>query len=70
MVLLLAVVLGIACGLALGGSVGRLADLRLRGPLLFPLAIGLQVLAYPKGALPFTPSDRVATGLWLGSYVS
>jgi hypothetical protein len=65
---LLAVVLGVALGLALGGSLGRLADLRLRAPGLFPLAIGLQLLAYPSGILPFAVSDRVATGLWLGSY--
>jgi hypothetical protein len=68
-VLLLPVLVGVVAGLALGGSLGRLADLRLRAPALFPLAIGLQILAYPKGALPFAVSDRVATALWLASYV-
>jgi hypothetical protein len=69
MVLLLAVLVGVAVGLALGGSLGRLADLQLRAPALFAIAIALQVVAYPKGMLPFAVSDRIATALWLASYV-
>jgi hypothetical protein len=68
MVLALAAVVGVLVGLALGGSLGRLADLRLRSTWLFGFAFGLQVLAYPSGVLPWRTSDAVATGLWLGSY--
>jgi hypothetical protein len=68
MVLLFAVLLGMLAGLALGGSLSKLADLQLRGMPLFGVAIALQVLAYPSGVLPWSVSDTLATALWLGTY--
>ena len=68
MVLILGVLLGVVVGLLLGGSLSALADLQLRGMPLFGVAIGLQVLAYPSGVLPWHVSDTVATALWLGTY--
>ena len=68
MVLALAVVVGVLVGAAFGGRLGRLADLELRGRKLFAAAIALQLAAYPSGVLPWTISDRIATGLWLATY--
>jgi hypothetical protein len=68
MVLLLAVGLGIAVGLVLGGRLSRLADLRLRAVWLFYVAIGLQIVAFPSQTLPWSIGDRMAVGLWLLSY--
>ena len=68
MVLLLAVGLGIAVGWLLGGRLARLADLRLRAMWLFYVAIGLQIVAFPSQTLPWAVGDRLAIGLWLGSY--
>ena len=68
MVLALAVAAGVAVGWLLGGRLGRLADLRLRAMWLFYVAIGLQIVAFPSGALPWSVGDGVATGLWLCSY--
>jgi hypothetical protein len=65
MVLALGALFGVLVGLLLGGSLSRLADLRLRGLPLFGLAIGLQLAAYPPR---FAPPDRVATWMWLASY--
>ena len=59
MVLVFAIAIGIVVGLALGGPVGRLADLQLRGMPLFGVAIALQVLAFPSGELPVAgPGQR------------
>jgi Family of unknown function (DUF5317) len=68
MVLALAVVVGLLAGRLLGGRVAAIADLRLRWGWLFYVAIGMQVVAYPSGTLPWSVGDRVATGLWLASY--
>jgi len=68
MVLVFAVLLGMLVGLALGGSLSKLADLPLRGMPLFGVAIALQELAYPSGVLPWSVSDTLATALWLGTY--
>jgi hypothetical protein len=65
MVLALGAVVGVLVGFALGGSLSRLADLRLRALPLFGLAIGLQLVAYPP---VLAPPDGVATALWLASY--
>ena len=65
MVLALGAVLGILVGMALGGSLSRPADLKLRGLPLFGLAVGLQLVAYPP---VLQPPDRVATAMWLASY--
>lgn len=68
MVLVFAIAIGIVVGLALGGKVGRLADLQLRGMPLFAAAIALQVLAFPAGIFPWVVPDSAATVLWLGTY--
>lgn len=68
MVLVLAVAVGLVLGRLLGGRVAALADLRLRGVWLFYVAIGLQVLGYPSGILPWSIGNSLATGLWLVSY--
>jgi hypothetical protein len=68
MVLVLAVAVGLVLGRLLGGRVAALADLRLRGVWLFYVAVGLQVLGYPSGVLPWSVGDSVATGLWVLSY--
>jgi hypothetical protein len=68
MVLVLAVAVGLVVGRLLGGRVSALADLRLRGVWLFYVAIGLQVLGYPSGVLPWSIADSLATALWLLSY--
>ena len=70
MVLFLGVVAGVLVGLLCGGSIDRLADIKLRGAGLFIAALALQVLAYPSGYLPFQISDGLATGLWLASYAA
>jgi Family of unknown function (DUF5317) len=55
-------------GLGLGGSIGRLGELRLRAWWLFVLAIGLQVLAFPFTFLPWRTDGEWAMTLWLVSY--
>jgi len=68
MVLALPLLVGLALALALGGSLRALGELRLRSLWLFYLAIGLQVVAFPFGPLPWTTSPGVASALWLVSY--
>ena len=68
MVLLFGVLIGLVAGLALGGSFDRLADIKLRGSALFGIVLGVQIVAYPTGILPFAISDGLATALWLCSY--
>jgi hypothetical protein len=68
MALALPVFGALALGLALGGRLGNLAQLRLRATWLFFLAITLQVVAFPFGFLPWSTDGTVATGLWLASY--
>lgn len=58
----------LAVGLALGGRLGNLAELRLRAPWLFFVAIALQVVAFPFGFLPWSTEPAVASWLWLVSY--
>lgn len=67
MSLLLPVLVAVPLGLLLGGSLTRLADTRLRMSWLLFLALGLQVVAFPFGFLPWQTGDMVATGLWLAS---
>jgi hypothetical protein len=55
-------------GLALGGRLGALAELRLRALWLFYLAIALQIVAFPSEGLPWETGERLASGLWLASY--
>ena len=68
MVLALAVGLGVVLGYLLGGRLSRLAVMPIRAPWLFYVAIGLQVAAFPSGALPWSIGNSLATGLWLLSY--
>jgi Family of unknown function (DUF5317) len=56
-------------GLLVGGKPSRLADLELRRlPLVF-VAIGLQVIAFPSGTLPWSMPTVPARVIWLCSYV-
>ena len=68
MSLALPVVAAVALGLLLGGSLARLADLPLRASWLFLTAIGLQVVAFPVGVLPWTTHETLASVLWVASY--
>jgi hypothetical protein len=67
MVFLDVVALGVALGLALGGSLARLGELQLRRVWLVFAAMALQVAAFPSG-LPWTTPDAAARALWLVSY--
>src|SRR6185436_6934390 len=62
-VLALPVVVAIVLGLALGGSVGRLAEIRLRAAWLFLAAVAL-----PVDGMPWRTHDTVASVLWIASY--
>ncbi len=68
MVLAFPVVLALVLGLALGGSLGRLAEMRLRAPWIFLAAIGLQLVAFPVAGLPWRTHETVASILWVASY--
>ena len=68
MVLALGVVAGLLLGFALGGRPAALAGAGLRSVWLFYAAIGLQILAYPSGTLPWSIGNGAATVLWVGSY--
>jgi hypothetical protein len=61
-------VLGLALGLLLGGRLGALADISIRGTNLAFAAILLQLIAFPSGVLPWTTPSSVARVLWLVSY--
>lgn len=69
MFLLPVVVVGVVVGLILGGRLDRIADMRLRAPWLFYVAIGLQLLAFPSLFMPWQASQGIATALSIGSYV-
>ena len=60
--------LAVALGLVLGGSLGRLAETRLRAPWLFLAAIAFQVVAFPVAGLPWRTHETVASTLWIASY--
>jgi Family of unknown function (DUF5317) len=68
MVLAFPVLVAVALGVVLGGSLGRLAETRLRAPWLFLAAIGLQVVAFPVAGLPWRTHETVASVLWIASY--
>jgi hypothetical protein len=68
MFLLPVVVLGVLIGYLLGGRLGRIAEMRLRAPWLFYVAIGLQLLAFPSLFMPWHASEGIATALSIGSY--
>jgi hypothetical protein len=66
--LALPVFAALVVGVALGGRLGNLAQLRLRASWLFFAAIALQVVAFPFAFLPWRTDGTVATLLWLASY--
>jgi Family of unknown function (DUF5317) len=68
MVLGLAVLVGLALGRLLGGRVSALSALPIRASWLFYAAIGVQIVGYPSGVLPWSLGDTLATALWLLSY--
>jgi hypothetical protein len=68
MVLVLAVLVGLALGRLLGGRVSALASIPIRAPWLFYSAIGLQIAGYPSGVLPWSIGNSLATVLWMLSY--
>ena len=68
MVFFFVTAVAVVAGLLLGGKVGKLANLDLRLIWLFYVALGLQVVAFPSGVLPWTVGDVTARVLWLVSY--
>lgn len=68
MALALPVLAAAGLGLLLGGKIGALAQVHLRAWWLFFAAIGLQVLAFPFGFLPWQTGETAASALWLLSY--
>jgi hypothetical protein len=68
MVFLLVTAAALVVGLALGGRMSAIAEVKIRAVWLFYLAIALQIVAFPSGVLPWSMSDRMATALWLTSY--
>jgi hypothetical protein len=67
MFLLPAVIIGVLAGYLLGGRLGRLADVRLRAPWLFYLAIRLQIVAFSS---LLGRHEGVATVFSIGSYAA
>lgn len=68
MVFLDVALLALVAGKLLGGRLGGLAELSIRGKWLAFTAIGLQLIAFPSGILPWSTPTAVASGLWLFSY--
>jgi len=67
LLVLLALVLGVLVGLALGGRVGRIADIRLRWWGLAFLGLALQLIPIFSG--PGQLDHWLAVGLLVGSYL-
>ena len=59
---------GLALGMLLGGRLGALADVSIRGTYLAFAAILLQLIAFPSDVLPWSTPSSVARVLWLVSY--
>ena len=59
---------GLALGALLGGRIGALADVSIRGTYLAFAAILLQLIAFPSDVLPWSTPSSVARILWLISY--
>ncbi len=68
MVFLVVCAAAVALGLLLGGRLSTLAGLRLRAVWLFYVAVGLQIVAFPSGVLPWSMGDVAARILWVASY--
>jgi Family of unknown function (DUF5317) len=61
-------VVGLLLGKLLGGSFRNLAETRIRTTGLAFGAVGLQLIAFPSDALPWSTPTSVAKALWLASY--
>lgn len=68
MALVFPVLAAAVAGLLLGGSLRRLARLRLRGIGLLYVAVALQVIAFPFAFMPWRTPETPAKLLWLASY--
>ena len=68
MSLALPVIAAVGLGLLLGGRLAALAELRLRAWWLFLAALGIQLVAFPFGFMPWHVDPAVASALWLVSY--
>jgi hypothetical protein len=68
MVLALAAVVGLLVGLALGGRLERIAQLRLRRLELLYVAFAIQLVAFPFAFMPWRTGEGAAKTLWLLSY--
>jgi hypothetical protein len=68
MVFLDVALLALVLGKLLGGRLSALAETPIRGKRLAFAAIGLQLVAFPSGLLPWSTPTRVASAIWLVSY--
>jgi hypothetical protein len=68
MVLLVVTAAAVVLGLALGGRLSAIAEVKIRAIWLFYLAIVIQIVAFPSGVLPWSIGDGTARVLWLLSY--
>ena len=68
MVFLDVAVVAFLVALALGGRPANLSQLRVHRLWLVFVALGLQVVAFPSGLMPWSTPDGAARGLWLASY--
>jgi hypothetical protein len=68
MALALPVAAALAVGLAAGGKVGALAQLRLRAVWLVFAALALQLVAFPLPWFPWETGESAASALWLASF--
>jgi hypothetical protein len=68
MVFLDVALLALVLGKLLGGRLSALAETPIRGKGLAFAAIGLQLVAFPSGLLPWSTPTKVASAIWLASY--
>jgi uncharacterized protein DUF5317 len=68
MVFLPVIAAAVALGLLLGGRLSAIAEVNVRAIGLFYVAILIQIVAFPSGALPWSIGDGTARVLWLVSY--
>ncbi len=61
-------IVGLACGLLLGGKLGTLGRLPVRHLELAYAAVALQIAAFPSDVLPWSTPGWAARALWLCSY--
>jgi Family of unknown function (DUF5317) len=68
MALALPLLIGLAAVPLLGGRWSLLGRVQLRVPVIFYVAIALQLIAFPVKHMPWRTPDRIAVVLWLVSY--